>query len=242
MTAGFEGELVSAEVGPLEMDPEVEEKSRQHFQDNSAIFNVRIESLNLDHPEGNIELKTNVQLVFDKESLTIMANGKEEIKRSLSPQFPNLYVNRKTNIDINLEFSPTENSRLSCENNVIRDIIIQTFSFFAGSRLAHSPVHDLNEVNSFKDLSNNCTPPEEEENKADLTPSRGNAVFELAGQIDRLTKEVSRLNRLKETLQETILNEKENTKTAIAENDQLKKEIETGKKEVEMINRDFNRM
>jgi len=176
------GKPVFKEVGPLKLDPEIQQRAMTHLNQTKCELNVKIEAMSFEPEDSDdVALPNDGLLVLNKEEETIEVVYKtpegEETKTlascKYSESYPLVEIIRKSYASFELHLGPSQIFKLTCKNHLERDIFAVTIRMFNTGK--PEPVVDENK---------------DEEVKEHQEPSIATTVVETQAQTQEGTTEV----------------------------------------------------
>jgi len=144
------GKPIFKEVGPLKLDPEIQERAMKNLGQDLCELKVKIEALSFEPEDSSdIELPQEGYILLNKEKQTIEVvykDPEEEESRPIasckySESYPLVEIIRKSYASFELHLSPKQVFKLSCKNHFERDIYAVTVRMFNTSGSDSAPIH-----------------------------------------------------------------------------------------------------
>lgn len=127
-----------SEIGPVQIDPEVQKMIMSMYESNNAEFTASVYGgtfSNLTNGPVNVKITNNMINLF-------YADGREIITTKLNMGFPQISILHKTNTSFSLLFED-ERIDLNAERHVDRDVIVITVRMFSAKASSESQTDSL---------------------------------------------------------------------------------------------------
>lgn len=141
----YAGGPISKEVGPIEMDGQIESSAEAYLEGNTH-FNIRIESVQFEHSTEDFALPCEgiIEIKKQENKLLLLAKNKNNgefqqmIACEISASYPQIKLQKWTNNILDINFSETETAKIGCKNNTERDIYSLCIRIVAGEQLLNA--------------------------------------------------------------------------------------------------------
>lgn len=139
MSGMYLGKPIFKEVGPLKLDPEIQERAMKNLGQDQCELKVKIETLSFEPEDSSdIELPQEGYILLNREKQTIEVvykDPEEEEPRPIasckySESYPLVEIIRKSYSSFELHLSPQHIFKLSCKNHFERDTYAVTIRMF----------------------------------------------------------------------------------------------------------------